>query len=315
MSGSQRLGLLLGVLWGLGLLLMLASLPSWRRPSLTERVAPFAGKVLPGAQRRTKYGMWSIWAPIFSGWQHHVQRIASALFSLLTGDDSALKNRLQIAGIEVSVARYRITQVMWLLTGSTMGVAVWGVALTLGKAPRSIAVMLLVSLAAISAVLAHDWLLTRRIALRRDRMAAELPATAELLALAIAAGESPTAALARVGRVSSGLLADQFVVAAQAARSGESMISVLKTMARTADLPALTRMVDAMTIATNRGTPLGDVLRAQAADLRAETSRLIIESAGRKEIAMLLPVVFLVMPTVVVVALFPGWQTLSRLTS
>lgn len=299
---------------GLGVLFMLTSLPSWRRPSLTERVAPFAGRSLPGHERRTKYGIGSIWLPILRGWQQHLQRAASVLFSVLTGNDAALKNRLQVAGSDVSVARYRMTQIMWLLAGSTVGIALWGVVLAMGKEPRSGAVMLLIVLCSVSAVLAHDWLLSRRMSQRRDRMAAELPATAELLALAIAAGESPTAALARVGRVSSGLLADQFVVAAEAARSGESMISVLKTMARAADLPALTRMVDAMTIATDRGTPLGDVLRAQAADLRAETSRLIIESAGRKEIAMLLPVVFLVMPTVVVVALFPGWQTLSRLT-
>lgn len=314
MSGSQRLGLLIGLMWGLGLLAVFASLPSWRRQTLSERVAPFAGRALPGPQRRTRYGIWSLWSPLIQGWQHHFQWVASLLFSTLTGDDSVLKNRLLIAGSRASVTSHRISQLMWLIAGSTSGIAVWGLALALGKQPRMLAVTLLVALFALSFVLIHDWLLAQQITRRRHRMAAELPATAELLALAIAAGESPTAALARVGRVSSGLLADQFVIAAEAARSGESMINVLKVMARTADLPALTRMVDAMTIAADRGTPLGEVLRAQAADLRAETSRIIIESAGRKEIAMLLPVVFLVMPTVVVVALFPGWQTLSRLT-
>lgn len=314
MSDSQRLGMFLGLMCGLGLVLILASFPSWRRQSMSERLAPFAGRALPGEQRRISYGMWSMWSPLLVALQRRIQSLSSALFSSLTGSDSALSARLAVAGATTSVSAYRFTQVMWLLVGAAMGGAVWALSVMSGKQPAGVVVLILIVLFALSAVLTHDWLLSRQIAARRNRMAAELPATAELLALAIAAGESPTAALARVGRVSSGLLADQFVLAAERARGGESMISVLKAMARTADLPSLTRMVDAMTIATDRGTPLGEVLRAQAADLRSETSRSIIESAGRKEIAMLLPVVFLVMPTVVVVALFPGWQTLSRLT-
>ena len=39
-----------------------------------------------------------------------------------------------------------------------------------------------------------------------------------------------------------------------------------------------------------------------------------MESAGRKEIAMLVPVVFLVLPMVVLVALFPGFYGLVLTT-
>lgn len=315
MSDSQRIGALLGLLLGLGLVLMLASLPAWRRPALVDRVAPWAGRSVPGQSRQAHVGFLSFFAPLRSGWSRRLQRIARSVFSAITGDDSAVHNRLLAAGMkDASVAKHRITQVLWLVGGATVGLTVWGLALATGKHPRPMAAVLLIALFALSSVLLHDWLLTRAINRRRERMAAELPATAELLALAIVAGESPAQALARVGRVSSGYLADQFVLAAEATRSGASMIQVLKAMALAVGLPSLTRMVDAMGIAADRGTPLGDVLRAQAADLRAETSRAIVESAGKKEIAMLMPVVFLVMPTVVVVALFPGWQTLSRLT-
>ena len=55
-----------------------------------------------------------------------------------------------------------------------------------------------------------------------------------------------------------------------------------------------------------RGTPLADVLHAQAADVREAGRRALIESAARREVLMMVPVVFLVLPVTVLFALFPG---------
>jgi tight adherence protein C len=41
-----------------------------------------------------------------------------------------------------------------------------------------------------------------------------------------------------------------------------------------------------------RGTPLGEVLRAQAADVREARKRNLLEIGGRKEIAMMIPTNF-----------------------
>ena len=59
------------------------------------------------------------------------------------------------------------------------------------------------------------------------------------------------------------------------------------------------------------GLSLADVLRAQAGDVREERRRALLETGGRKEIAMLFPVVFLVLPVTVVFALYPGFANLS----
>ncbi len=61
---------------------------------------------------------------------------------------------------------------------------------------------------------------------------------------------------------------------------------------------------------SNGARPLAAVVRAQAEDARTEERRRLMELAGRKDVAMLIPVVFLVLPTVVLVALFPGVQSL-----
>ena len=59
-----------------------------------------------------------------------------------------------------------------------------------------------------------------------------------------------------------------------------------------------------------RGTPLAEVLRAQAQDVREEGRRALMEAGGRKEIAMMVPVVFLILPVTVLFAVFPGLHLL-----
>ena len=47
-------------------------------------------------------------------------------------------------------------------------------------------------------------------------------------------------------------------------------------------------------------------LHAQAADVREAGRRLLIETAARKEIAMMAPVVFFVLPVTILFAFYPG---------
>ena len=77
------------------------------------------------------------------------------------------------------------------------------------------------------------------------------------------------------------------------------------------DHPALSRAIDQVLGALERGAPLAAVLRSQAGDAREEAKRTIIELAGRKEISMLVPLVFLILPVTVAFALFPGYLVLQ----
>jgi len=45
--------------------------------------------------------------------------------------------------------------------------------------------------------------------------------------------------------------------------------------------------------------------------VREEGRRLIMEAGGKKEIVMMVPVVFLVLPITVVFAIFPGYSFLQ----
>ena len=66
-------------------------------------------------------------------------------------------------------------------------------------------------------------------------------------------------------------------------------------------------------MAIERGTPLAEVLRSQAMDVREAGKRALLEAGGRKEISMMVPVVFLILPVTVLFALYPGLLTLTEL--
>ncbi len=132
-----------------------------------------------------------------------------------------------------------------------------------------------------------------------------------LLALALAAGEGAIGALERVTRISRGELSRELARALADARSGASLVQALQGIANRTSLPPLARFVDGVAIAVERGTPLAEVLRAQAVDVREAGKRALLEAGGRKEIAMMVPVVFLVLPVTVLFALFPGFYGFS----
>jgi len=159
-------------------------------------------------------------------------------------------------------------------------------------------------------VLGRDRWLTRQVTERETRMLEEFPTVAELLALAVTAGEGPIGALERVTRIAGGELSRELARALADARAGASLVQALEGIASRTSLPPLARFVDGVAIAVERGTPLAEVLRAQAVDVREAGKRQLLESAGRREIAMMVPVVFLVLPVTVLFALFPGFYGL-----
>ena len=91
-----------------------------------------------------------------------------------------------------------------------------------------------------------------------------------------------------------------------AVSTGSSLSGALSRLAARLEVPALSRAVDQVVAAIERGAPLADVLHAQALDAREDAKRSLIEQAGRKEIWMLFPLVFLILPLSILFAVFPG---------
>jgi tight adherence protein C len=89
-------------------------------------------------------------------------------------------------------------------------------------------------------------------------------------------------------------LADELQRVLAETRAGEPLVRALDALADRTGLLALSRFADGLAVALERGTPLADVLRAQAGDIREAIRRELIESGARREVSMMIPVVFLV---------------------
>jgi len=289
-------GALLGLLLAIALLLLASWARALRSPRLLERIAAY---VPPTPATRAL-----ITPPTTAG---------SAMLALLgsslrrRGRADGIVIRLQRAG-RSDLTRYRIEQACAVGVGFILGALLGTIASAQG-APVA-APLLLGIIGAIIAPMALDWHLSRQVRHRRDRIGQQLPAVAELLAFSVAAGETPIAAIDRVIETMDGDLIDELRHAMGDIRGGDPLDVSLRSMSNRTGSAEVERFVDGLIISMERGTPLADVLRAQAADARAAQRRALMELAGRKDVAMLVPVVFFILPTVVLVALFPGLQGL-----
>ncbi|MCT9820399.1 type II secretion system F family protein [Microbacterium sp. W1N] len=276
-----------------GLLLVATRVPRWAAPTLSRRLAPYLRDIIDPR------GLTPVAAVPAVAWR----RRRDALLARLGGAD-ALGTRLRQAGWSIDAVGFRGRQLAWAGAGVALGgavVVVWGVT---GRA-TPVAGILPVVAGALGAVLC-DMHLTAALRRRQRRVHEELPTVLEFLALCLAAGESLRDALARVGEVGTGVLPDELRRAVLASGTGSNLADALQEMATGIGLPALSRATDHVVAALDRGAPLAQVLHDQATDAREDAKRSLIEQAGRKEIVMLLPLVFLILPLSVVFAVFPG---------
>lgn len=308
MSGSALLGGLLAGTLAIGLVLVAVGLPRPGRSDLIARVEPYLDRVpADGRRRLAGSGPGDLTDTVQRGMRH-----AGQLVDRLLGGSESVAARLQRAGLPPDVEGFRIQQVLWgaaavVVTVLLGSLAVW----TRGVGLPALAIVALS--AALGGMLLRDQLLSRAASQRERRIIAEFPALAELLALSVTAGEGTTQALDRVARLSHGELAGELELCLAQARTGATMAEALGNMGTRTGLSPIVRFVDGLVVAIERGTPLGEVLRAQAQDAREAARQGLIEEGGRREILMMIPVVFLVLPVTVLFAVYPG-ASLLRLT-
>lgn len=292
-----------GLMLGVGLWLIVLGLPFMRRTSFTDRVEPQL-RHLDSRSRLLQETPKVMFGPLQRLFRLVLVDTVSRLgrFNISV---HGLNIRLKQAGKSESALEFRAVQFMWAGLGLAVGLAFSLFLIGTGRGNALGCFALTLGLM-IGAYLAYDQRLSGQIKKRQNRILSEFPAIAELMALAVGAGESASSALHRVARQSHGDLSEEFSAVLAQTRTGAPLIEALAQLSDRLNIPAIGRFVDGIAVAINRGTPLADVLRAQAQDVRDVAKRELMESAGRKEIAMMIPLIFGVLPLTVVFAVFPG---------
>lgn len=310
MTGLMAAAAACGVVLGCGAWLLLIRLPFLRPTTFVERIRPqlkshnLESRLLRAVPRNfTPFGpLERILRPVIGD--------AVSWLGRLNPGSAALDRRLARAGGDKSPADFRAEQLLWGAGGFVAAVAAVSGFGAAGRSSPLLAVVVVLGSAA-GGFLLRDYQLGAQVRRREARMMAEFPSIAELMALAVSAGESATGALDRVCRSARGELSKDFARVLAETRAGKPLVEALQEFSSRTELGPLLRFVDGLIVTVERGTPLADVLRAQAQDVRDTAKRELMESAGKKEIGMMVPVVFGVLPLTVVFAVFPGLAAIS----
>ena len=300
---------LAGLTLGAGLWLLVSMMPRLGRPRLVNRLAPYLVDVSAEARAMTEARR-SDPLPVLGALAAPAIEWAQRLLDTVVGGEQIVAVRLRQSGSALTVAGHRTRQLFGALLGAAAGLTL-GIVASRDGAPLVALALAGVVAGAIAGIAAVDALLARSARRRAARIADELPTVVEFLALSVAAGESIQDALRRVARTGSGELAGELQRLVRRSSAGQPITAALAELRDGLAITAVGRLVDQILAALDRGTPLAEVLRAHALDARDESKRRLLEAAGTREVAMLVPLVFLILPVTVLFAVWPGLMVLQ----
>src|SRR4029453_2824627 len=220
----------LGFVIGVGL--VVSGAPRVRRPRLAARLDPYlrglepaTTRLLDGAERPLTP------VPALERLVGPLLRDGARLVERWLGGSAAVARRLREAGAPGDVARFRAEQVLWGLAGFVAAVlATFGLPLLPGGSVSAMAGVGAAVLGVGGGVLGRDGWLGRQIARRQARILRELPTLADLLCLAVTAGEGPRAALQRTVARSHGALSRELALVLGDLRAGEPFTTAMERL-------------------------------------------------------------------------------------
>jgi tight adherence protein C len=151
---------------------------------------------------------------------------------------------------------------------------------------------------------------------KTDTKLSELAVGAEfgdLLAVALISGQNPRAGIELISDYLPTYLREGIQKAVRENAFGKPLMIALNEMCESSETRVLKPLINQMETALERGTPLAEVSRIFASDQRLKFRNLLTKQAAAKEITMLFPVVFVVLPSVLAVAIYPALTVLQKL--
>ena len=152
-----------------------------------------------------------------------------------------------------------------------------------------------------------------RASVRRRLIDSELPAFLDRASVCLSAGLAIPSMFDRVGVDSVGILGLEARTIARELGVGVTLVDTCTASERRVRHESWSRFIEHVLSARRHGTPIADIVRSLAADERAAAWRRLLEAASSREIYMLIPLVFVILPMTVLVAVFPGLVALASL--
>lgn len=144
---------------------------------------------------------------------------------------------------------------------------------------------------------------------RQKKIASALPDALDLLVICTNAGHSLAASIVRIAeemRDIAPALAEELDTTAQELRLDGDSVTVLRNLAERVDVPSLRTLATTLAQSQRYGTPVTQALQVLARAERSEHMHLLEERAAKLSIKITLPMMFFILPTVVLIAAGPA---------
>jgi tight adherence protein C len=149
-------------------------------------------------------------------------------------------------------------------------------------------------------------LLTSRITRRQNIILKAMPDALDLLTVCVEAGLGFDQAMAKVSEKWENELSLAFERVLQEVRLGKLRREALRDMAERMDISDMTSFVAAIIQADQLGVSMGKVLRIQSDQMRIKRRQRAEKKAHEAPVKMLIPMVFLIFPSIYIVLLGPA---------
>jgi tight adherence protein C len=140
----------------------------------------------------------------------------------------------------------------------------------------------------------------------------ELVNILQMLSIMISAGESPMMALRYISQRSVGYIPNLIIQNFSKYESGRNLAQTLEDIAVATGSSQVRRLTNSIQIAIQRGTPILDVLNNQVQSINKQINLALLKKSGKSEIALLIPVVFLILPVSISFAIWPSIYGLNQ---
>jgi tight adherence protein C len=150
----------------------------------------------------------------------------------------------------------------------------------------------------------------RKARFRLDIVDRSLPDLIDLLCVMVEAGMGFTAALRMAATQQEGPLSDELRLTLQEQTMGLGIDEALAHLAERCQTPAVLAFVRAMTQGERMGISTGQIMRALSHEMRARRRAAAEERAQKAPVKMLIPLVFLIFPSIFIILMTPAVITL-----
>jgi tight adherence protein C len=229
-------------------------------------------------------------------WIASLERIGRTAWLRRYIAEEALRRRLGLAGRPISIdgiIGLKFALATGAITGAVLAEALTGTAIVLAL------------IAGPAAFRLPDLVLARMAGRRQQLISARVPDLVEVLLAASQAGLSPPLAFERAADVLTGPLGDELREAGRHRDLGLPWRKALDQLVQGTDVPALRRLGAALSRSHGLGVSVSASLRSVAEDLRGERRTRAEELARRAPVKMLFPMVFLILPSFLLLTVGP----------